>query len=134
VHGCNIPPNGPTQGARRRCANCDKPLAIKQTGRTRLYCSARCRDARRRQANFAVSAQTRPGHPRCHETPKKVVRAQCFPVATQSIDPPRISGPRNVLEAELIAGRQWHQAASPDGVICQVAQLAPRAIDGGGVP
>jgi len=30
--------------------------------------------------------------------------------------------------AELIAGRQWRQAASPDGVICQVAQLAPRAL------
>jgi hypothetical protein len=122
-----------TQGARRRCAT-NKPLAIKRTGRPRSYCSDRCRDAGRRQANFAVSARTRPDHQRCHETPKKAVQVQCFPAATQSIDPPRISGPRNVLEAELIARRQWHQAASRDGVICQVAQLAPRALDSGGVP
>jgi hypothetical protein len=41
--------------------------------------------------------------------------------AAKSTSSPRISGPRDVMEVELFAGRDWIPAVSPDGVVCMVA-------------
>ena len=46
------------QGARRRCPVCNFPISIKPTGRTRTYCSDRCRDASRRDRDFCDSSVT----------------------------------------------------------------------------
>ena len=51
-------------------------------------------------------------------------------------DPPHkpcrgIIDPRHVIEAEIIAGREWREVVSPDGVRCYVTSLrrpAPDAI------
>jgi len=32
-------------------------------------------------------------------------------------------GPRNVIDRELVNGRDWHEEVSPDGVITQVARF-----------
>jgi hypothetical protein len=46
--------------ARYRCQVCGGSLTInKSAGRTRLYCSDRCRDRRRRNANFEISGRAR---------------------------------------------------------------------------
>jgi hypothetical protein len=44
------------QGARRRCPVCNQPIDVKPTGRTRTYCSDRCRDVGRRERDFRGSS------------------------------------------------------------------------------
>jgi hypothetical protein len=48
------------QGARRLCQVCGQPISIKPVGRTRRFCSDRCRDDARRTANFLDFGTTVP--------------------------------------------------------------------------
>jgi hypothetical protein len=40
--------------------------------------------------------------------------------------PPDISGPQRVIAEEVIRGLDWHEAVSPDGIACLVAQTGRR--------
>jgi hypothetical protein len=59
------------QGARRLCPVCNSPIRIRRTGRTRIFCSATCRDVARRNANFADFGVTRPTASPVPRNPKK---------------------------------------------------------------
>jgi hypothetical protein len=39
-----------------------------------------------------------------------------------------IVGPRKVIDVEVIAGREWQEIVSSDGVVCYVSRLAQRAL------
>jgi len=43
-----------------------------------------------------------------------------------------IVGPRRVIETEVIAGRNWDEVISPDGVRCYVSRLTEPVLRDGG--
>ena len=53
-----IPTASIGQGARHRCRTCGFPINIKPTGRTRKFCSDRCRAVSRRERDFRDSSVT----------------------------------------------------------------------------
>jgi hypothetical protein len=82
--------------ARRQCAACAAPLTINKTGRTRVYCSDRCRDNGRRKANFEISGRARcprQGVPR--NSGKTLTKTT--PKLASLAGAPSISGPIEVL-------------------------------------
>jgi hypothetical protein len=69
MHSTTTPTTTPQ--AIDRCAVCNAALAIKQNGRRRHFCSDRCRDTARRNANFRDLGITRPNGSAMPRNPQK---------------------------------------------------------------
>ena len=113
------------QAARRdapvQCAVCGREVT--RASRQQKYCSRRCRQ----QAHYEKSvAEGRfdpllsPSTALPTKPPKKSNGVNGLQAA-KSASTLRIYASRRVIEAELIAGRDWTAVASPDGVVCLVA-------------
>jgi endogenous inhibitor of DNA gyrase (YacG/DUF329 family) len=106
-----------------KCEACGR--SVTRHSRQQRYCSDRCRQFALRENK----ARTAIKHPvlgqdtgRVTSPPKKLNGFNGLQSA-KSQSTSRIYGPRYVLERELIAGCDWHEEISPDGVVTQVTQL-----------
>jgi hypothetical protein len=122
------------QAARRdtpvKCAVCDR--VVTRASRQQKFCSTRCRQ----QAHYEkLVAEGRFDPVLGQETalptnPPKNSNGVNGLQAAKSASTLRIYASRRVIEAELIAGRNWTAVVSPDGVTCLVAprlRRRPRA-------
>jgi hypothetical protein len=109
------------------CAHCGRTTA--RQARQQKYCSASCREAARRRSRKAFLGQDTGAPTNPHE---KVNGFSALP-APKSGSSIGLQGPRHVIGTEIFGGREWQQAVSPDGVICQVSALRKRALRNGGV-
>ena len=114
-------PQAPRRDAPVRCEVCDRTVV--RRSRQQRFCSDRCRDFARRE-NKARTAFKNPvagqdtGKP---TNPPKKSNGFNGLQAAKSGSNPRIFGPRDVIEAELFAGRDWIPRESADSVVCMVA-------------
>jgi hypothetical protein len=83
--------------ARREWASCAAPLTINKTGRTRVYCSDRCRDNGRRKANFEISGRARCPRQGVPRNSGKTLTKTTPKLASLAGRAPSISGPIEVL-------------------------------------
>jgi hypothetical protein len=129
------------RGNAATCQRCGKPLAAKRTGRKPRYCSARCRDAHRRQLNFDFCATTRAAITGAFKNPARYPH-QAKP--RNAKNSPAISSGcranlagrgsvdkalwRSIVEREVFAGRDWREVTSSDGVKSEVTMLRPRPL------
>ena len=135
-------PNPPTQqdlhqhrgGNAANCEHCNKPLRPKRGSRRQQFCSDRCRKAAERadqwHAQFDAPGRTEPrqtGSGSQHGGVSGSV--QNTPLVSKACKgdfadrPSAISGPRVVIETEIMAGRDWQPVTSPDDVCCEVTQI-----------
>ena len=108
------------------CQKCGKPLHPKRGSRRQRYCGYKCRDEARRSRNFAASASTRRGSqaiPRSVENQPLVSNGYKADFVGRASS---IVGPAKVIATEIIVGRSWESAVSPDGVPCMVASYRTR--------
>ncbi len=112
-----------------KCPICAAPLSRKLIGRRKKFCSDRCRDQARRLRETAVQRLKKGARYPCSRVPRNDERNAC---ATGTFEgenrdrAPAISGPRNVIEAEVIAGFEWREVLSADGIVSFVRQLRAR--------
>jgi hypothetical protein len=118
------------QAARRdvpvKCAVCGR--AVTRTSRQQRFCSVRCRQ-RAHYEKLVAEGRFDPvlGQDTAVPTkPPKKSNGVNGLQAAKSASTPRIYASRRVIEAELIAGRDWTAAVSPDGVACLVASRLRR--------
>ena len=106
-----------------KCEACGR--SVTRHSRQQRYCSDRCRDFARRENNgrTAIKNSVLGLDTRKPTNPPKKVNGFNGLQAAKSGSTPRIHGPRHVIERELIAGCDWHEEISPDGVVVQVTQL-----------
>jgi hypothetical protein len=101
------------------CANCGAPLRPKRSSRRQKFCDDACRKNAFRASKWLARYEL-------PEAGRSVAnnRARSMACNGPSVDgPPRIYGPRRVIQRELFAGRQWRDVVSPDGVRVWVAGL-----------
>jgi hypothetical protein len=103
------------------CPVCDR--TVQRKSRNQQFCSTRCRQ----QAHYEKSVAEGRFDPVLGgqaalptSTPKKSNGTNGLQAA-KSRSTSCICGPRDVIEVELFAGRDWTPAVSPDGVVCMVA-------------
>ena len=118
------------QAARRdapvQCAVCGREVT--RASRQQKFCSVRCRQ----QAHYEkLVAEGRFDPILGQDTalptkPPKNSNGVNNLQAAKSASTPRIHGPRDVIEVELFAGRDWAAVVSLDGVICMVASRLRR--------
>jgi len=120
-----------TSKRRFKCPVCE--TAVDRQSRTQIYCSPKCM----RKANYVRkaglgqlwgqdTALVRTPHKSSNENnvlqwPKSRSRVSCNDIV----------GPQQVIEAEIIAGRNWDEVVSSDGVRCYVRRLSQRALRDG---
>ena len=124
-------------------------------GPHRRYCSSRCRTAAHRlnrlpreteadaiepnwptcpteniEEKGAVALQISRTEAQSHIDRRWVGNAPAAPPcnATPAKSSARIVGPRSVIHAEIIAGREWQEVVSADGVKSYVSRLGKRAL------
>jgi len=110
------------------CPGCERRVARKS--RQQVYCSSKCRKRgayakNGRTAIYSADLDRGSGlgtNP--HENGNDFNALQW----SKSGSSTGIVGPRLVIEAEVFAGREWHEVISADGVRSQVSTLARRAL------
>jgi len=110
------------------CPVCDR--TVDRQSRQQHFCSTRCRKRHWRDKISAEGGDTRRGtnpHKSSNENnilqwPKPRSRGPCE----------GLIGPRRVIETEVIAGRNWDEVISSDGITCYVSRLTQRALRDGG--
>jgi hypothetical protein len=119
-----------TSKRRFKCPVCER--TIERQSRTQVYCSPKCM----RKGNYALKKLPRytpSGDVRTHhffpsennilQWPKTGSSTGAKPVLADGI-----VGPRNVIQAEVIAGRKWEEVVSSSGVKSYVSPLTTRAL------
>jgi hypothetical protein len=110
------------QGARRRCLVCNFPITVRPTGRTRLFCSTRCRDEARRQGKFQILEEGRyppQGLPR--NFPKTSTKSKA--------ESPTLAGRGFAVTPPIVAiGLGLHVPAPPAESSSERARLIQKAI------
>ena len=86
------------------CLECGEPIAQPATGRPRLYCSGRCRQAAHRRKRLAAEASPPPRHLRTVGVEHGSLRAGRLTPTSRS--PSRILEARNLSGAFLRLGRE----------------------------
>lgn len=104
---------------------------VPRQSRRQVYCSAKCRVRASRSASGVWGTG-----PDDLNAPAAILRYEPrqklndFKGAkftkTQRSD--GIIGPRRVIDAVVVAGREWREVVSSDGVVSYVSQLAKRAL------
>jgi len=114
---------------RFKCPVCER--AVDRQSRTQVYCSPKCM----RKANYARKA----GEGRLLGQDTALVRTPHKNDSENNIlqwpkSRPTICfrngivGPRKVIDVEVIAGREWEEVVSSDGVKSYVSRLTRRAL------
>lgn len=104
------------------CANCGASLQPKRGSRRQRYCDDACRKTAFRAAKWLAR----------YEVPEAGRSVEILPAISTAIPPdfadrpPRIYGPRNVIEAEVFGGRQWREIVSANGVRAFVTDMRVR--------
>jgi hypothetical protein len=125
------PPNPTRPAPLVTCHSCGRPF-LQRSQRAQHFCSPRCRLIAHRRTQHetngpggvvAAPLQKTAVRPRAiSETPRK-------PNSFQHAKPGGpITGPPDVIAAEMFAGRTWREAVSPDGVVCHVSRMRPRGL------
>jgi len=113
-------------GNASRCLVCGSTINPRRASRRQRHCSYHCRDEARRARNFAASGATRRGSqaiPRSVENQPLVSNGYKADFVGRASS---IVGPAKVIATEIIVGRSWESAVSPDGVPCMVASYRTR--------
>jgi hypothetical protein len=118
-----------------KCPICERTAERKS--RTQVYCSAKCM----RRANYgkppAGALENGPRNPHSPHvlTPHKISNENNilqWPKTRSSLCfRDGIVGPPRVIHAAVIAGREWQEIVSSDGVKSYVSRVAKRALVGG---
>jgi hypothetical protein len=110
------------------CPACEHKVA--RRSRQQKFCSKRCAEKARQRSRKAVLGQdTRvPADP--HKSSREINALQ----VTKTVSTDGIIGPRKVIDAELVAGRNWEQVVSASGVVSYVSSLGRRALVEGAAP
>jgi hypothetical protein len=106
-------------GNARYCEHCGAPLRPKRGGRRPKFCDADCRKAPFRARDWVRRYRTPGAGGNVRNRP--YVSTSCkdgFAGRTPSIIAPQV-----VIATEIITGRIWQSAVSPDGVSCEVARV-----------
>jgi hypothetical protein len=108
-----------------KCATCGR--VVPRASRRQKFCSAACRqrafqkNGRGASIFDALDKHTgRVTNPR--KNPNDIKPFQTAKTGSRV----RINGPRRIVERELIAGREWREATSSDGVRAHVTRLERR--------
>src|SRR5262245_46705757 len=103
-----------------QCPVCES--RFKRRARQQHYCSQRCRQ----KANYVKQAGLGSLAGQDTVLPTKALKSSREINALQIAKPRssvRIIGPRTVIEAELIAGRDWQEVVSSAGVVSYVSRI-----------
>jgi hypothetical protein len=116
-----------SQAARRdapvKCAVCGR--VVPRASRQQKFCSARCRKRNAYAENARTDVFSRGLDQDIGNGTNPPKKSNSFNglQAAKSRSNPSIYGSCDVIERELIDGRDWTAVVSPDGVIAQVARL-----------
>ena len=129
--------NDQSQGSHGNIAICP-PCGVKFTPLTsrQRYCSVRCRVAAFRASRKSCNAtdDARPGNEKINAVRQDPIKKAQINEGVRNAKNwarrPPIYGPRQVIEDEVFAGREWHQVVSDDGVVSLVAKLGKPLIRG----
>jgi hypothetical protein len=119
VNFINIAETKLRAGNARCCACCGRKLQPKRNSRRQRYCNSRCRNEARRARDFAGRWGS-DGLPRSVENSPLISTACNDDFADRGYS---ISGPPEIIQTEIVAGRVWRSVTSPDGVVCKVAAI-----------
>jgi hypothetical protein len=105
------------------CPMCGRRFRSK--ARQQLYCSGRCRQRGRRSKFAAADVFRVTGYQHSGHVTQPIKKANEFNDLKRRKSGPSngICGPWRAIEAEVLAGRNWHPSTSLDGVVVQVAQM-----------
>jgi endogenous inhibitor of DNA gyrase (YacG/DUF329 family) len=117
--GLPLYPQATRRDAPVKCEACGRNVT--RHSRQQRYCSDRCREWAKGQGRVRKSFLGRDTG--ASPNPPKKLNGFNGLQAAKSGSTLRIFGPRRVIERELIAGRDWHEEISPDGVVTQVTRL-----------
>jgi endogenous inhibitor of DNA gyrase (YacG/DUF329 family) len=114
------------------CAHCGRGVPPQRPWQT--FCSHRCRQAalRGRQALAVQETADPTGAAKINAVRPSPIQEMPVKPHFQNASRRGVRAPSYVVEAEVFGSRVWRQAVSPDGVVCQVGTLRPRALQNGG--
>jgi hypothetical protein len=131
-----------TQEAQCAGPGCDKSVERRARGRQRRFCSDLCQKRAYRNGIFGQgTADPFPTLGSDHLNARTALYSKTAHFRTNEIkglqNPPArrsegIIGPRNVIRAEVFAGRGWEQVVSSSGVVSYVSRISKRALVEGG--
>lgn len=114
---------------RFKCPVCER--TVERQSRQQVYCSRKCM----RKANYAKNAglglllgQDTAVGPDPHKNSNENNILQWPKSRSSTCFRDGIVGPRRVTDVEVVAGREWQEVVSSDGVVCYVSRLAQRAL------
>jgi endogenous inhibitor of DNA gyrase (YacG/DUF329 family) len=110
-----------------RCPICGNAITTKRAGRKRRFCSHRCRDEAWRNRNFQKTAHTKQSRRNAINSPTQSIICDGQKRGRASVDAALW---RQILDIEVIGGRDWLPVVSSDGVASQMALLAPPLLRG----
>ena len=131
-----------TQAARQQqCAGpgCNRAVERRARGRQRRFCSDLCQKRAYRRGGI-FGQETAAAFPTVgpdHLVARTALCAKTVHFRTSEINDletpsargsARIIGPRDVIHAEIVAGRDWDQVVSTAGVVTYVSRLRERAL------
>src|SRR5262249_11204212 len=111
---------------RCQAPDCTNLIQRKSDGRPRRFCSDKCRKAVSRISDQPEDFKAPPTvySETCPKRSEKVQGSQ-WPKAGKMRD---IVAPRDVIQAEVIAGRDWEEVVSSSGVVCYISRGRERAL------
>jgi len=108
-----------------KCATCGR--ITPRTSRRQKYCSAACRQrAFQKNGRRAIISDVPDQHTGRVTNPPKNPNVIKFLQTAKTGSRVRINGPQRIIERELIAGREWCEVTSCDGVRAHVTRLERR--------
>jgi uncharacterized protein (UPF0248 family) len=121
---CEQVPQRKRHGNSAWCAVCRVAINPKRASRRQKYCSPRCRDEARRRRNFAEFAKVR--YP-SGGVPRPVKNSVVNSASSKGEFAGRGAAIpwHRIIEVEVVHPHVWARVVSANGVVCQVAQLAP---------
>ena len=122
-----VPQESPHQRATPRCPVCDKKYDRNLAGRSRKFCSNRCRMRARYSGAPAFGTEISKSKNKSlygllsQNTERNDSKNPCAARVGQR----GIFGPRHVIAAEVTDARDWHEEVSSDGVRSYVTRIHP---------
>ena len=123
-----------TNKLRFRCPVCER--VVERQSRTQVYCSSKCMQKGNYARKAGLGLLSDPPHTALVPTPHKSSnenkvlqwpksRSSSAETAARTDG---IIGPKRVIDAEVIAGREWEEIVSSGGVVSYVSRLAMPAL------
>jgi hypothetical protein len=105
------------------CDHCGRK--VRRKSRHQRFCSRRCRVSAHRAKTFVQAIKKRRRYPPTgDETNASNIVSNSKRVPQRFLgSSPHIRGPKHVIEDEVVAGRDWRQVTSADGIASFVSHL-----------